>query len=226
MTDARHRTERVYDEEMAPLVAQLIEISKREQIPLFVVAGMLDEKEEPISCHTAMVFGKNRPERCLLGLENRIGLCLGIIRGHSGFDRASGLMISRFHPPDEPDCSNSPAAGESEPPSTPTPDDTGGLVGSGASVVGLEASPELSTGRPPQSVNISAHPPRPPSSGADERGSGKPSPQEEELGPPIPDGGHEMPGHPSCRCRGRALGYHADDLSTLCAACDAADEEA
>lgn len=45
--------------------------------------------------------------------------------------------------------------------------------------------------------------------------------RDEELGPPIPGGGHEGPNHPACRECGRALGYHADDLSTLCAYCGA-----
>lgn len=44
-------------------------------------------------------------------------------------------------------------------------------------------------------------------------------------GPPIigGHGGVEGAGAPACRRCGRALGYHADDLSSLCAACDACD---
>lgn len=95
----KHHTEQIYDAEMAPLVAKLIEISKREKIPLLVSAGLLLDGEDPGGCCTLLVYGnKEGQDRRLLGQENRLNLALGVIRGHNGFDRAAGLMISRFHP--------------------------------------------------------------------------------------------------------------------------------
>ena len=63
----KHHTEAVYDDEMFPLVAQLIEIATREGIPLLVSAGMIvdvdgeyvcardpDDAEDPL-VHSAVV---------------------------------------------------------------------------------------------------------------------------------------------------------------------------
>ncbi len=67
-----HQTERAYDDEMAPLITQLIEVAKREGIPLFVSAGMLDAEGEQMGCTTLIPSD-----------------------GHSGFDTASALTITR-----------------------------------------------------------------------------------------------------------------------------------
>jgi hypothetical protein len=97
----KHPTEHVYDEEMFPLVAQLIAIANRNKIPLIVSAGMIfpGPDGEPGSgcCTTVILHGKGERDERLRGAENRFGLCEGIIRGHSGFDNAAGLIISRFH---------------------------------------------------------------------------------------------------------------------------------
>lgn len=93
---SKHRTEQVYDDEMAPLVARLIEISKREGIPLLVNAGMLDANGEPLQCITLLGRGPEGDDR-LAGIDNRHGLCDGILRGDERFDRAAGLVITRFH---------------------------------------------------------------------------------------------------------------------------------
>lgn len=90
------QTEQVYDEEMAPLVAQLIEIAKRESIPLFVSAGMVMEDGSKGGCTT------NIPSDDFPGYTNRLTLCTGIVRGHSGFDTASAMMITRHHPTEDP----------------------------------------------------------------------------------------------------------------------------
>jgi hypothetical protein len=72
---SKHRTEQVYDDEMAPLVARLIEIAKREKIPFYVLAGMLDEDGGPMGCTTSLVWGDEQPEVDLLGLEERVAKC-------------------------------------------------------------------------------------------------------------------------------------------------------
>ncbi len=89
----KHRTEQVYDDEMAPLIARLIDIAKREGIPLFVTAGMLDDDGDTMGCTTCI------PDETglLAGFSNRIGLCVGIMRGHEGFDTAAGMVITRHH---------------------------------------------------------------------------------------------------------------------------------
>lgn len=92
----KHRTEAAYDDEMFSLVARLIEIARREGVPLMVSAGMLDPEGEPMGCTTLVVDGAD-PE--LAGYSNRLKLAVGVVRGHSGFDTAAGLMITRHHPP-------------------------------------------------------------------------------------------------------------------------------
>lgn len=88
----KHRTEQVHDEEMAPLVAQLIEIAKREGIPLLVSAGMLDSDGDPLLCDTMIA---ESVEDCIApGIRNRHRLCIEILRGHGGFDTACRLMIT------------------------------------------------------------------------------------------------------------------------------------
>lgn len=88
-----HRTEEVYDTEMAPLITQLIEIAKREGLALFVHAGMLTPDGDALGCVTKIPGADD----ALKGTNNRHGLCDGIVRGHNGFDRAAGLVITRYH---------------------------------------------------------------------------------------------------------------------------------
>jgi hypothetical protein len=92
----KHRTEQVYDDEMSPLVTQLIAIARREGIPLLVSAGMLDPDGDGLMCNTLICHGRGHPG-FMGGIENRLGLALGVIQGHSGFDTASALVITRHH---------------------------------------------------------------------------------------------------------------------------------
>lgn len=94
----KHRTEVVYDSEMAPLVARLIEIAKRERIPLLVSAGMINERGGRMTCDT-LVADTDAPTGP--GIVNRYALCKELIRGHEGFDTAAGLWITRHHPTEE-----------------------------------------------------------------------------------------------------------------------------
>ena len=93
-----HKTEQVYDAEMAPLISQLIEIAKREHLPLLINVGMVlttdDGEPNPGGCFT-LIEGSDYPE--LAGMRNRHGLCRGIIHGHDGFDTASAMRITRHH---------------------------------------------------------------------------------------------------------------------------------
>lgn len=98
----KHHTERVYDDEMNPLVAQLIKIAQREGIPLLVSAGMICDvngEPTPTVCMTEIALPKvgSDPEK-LAGIRNRHGLAHEILRGHRGFDTAAALMITRHHP--------------------------------------------------------------------------------------------------------------------------------
>lgn len=94
----KHRTETVYDDEMNPLVAKLIEIAKREGIPLFISAGMIDANGGPMTCDTCIQESLADTPPVLRGIRNRQGLALNLMRGHAGLDRAAGLVISRYHP--------------------------------------------------------------------------------------------------------------------------------
>jgi len=93
-----HRTEQVYDDEMAPLVTRLIEIAKREGMPMILSVGMIMGDETAGTC-TTMLCGYSADPR-LKGVSNRCGLASGIMRAHNGMDTAAGLMISRHHPND------------------------------------------------------------------------------------------------------------------------------
>lgn len=95
----KHETERVYDDEMSPLVARLIEIAKANNIPLFLSAGMLcvvDGELDPTTC-ASMIPMDDAGDKRLDGLVNRHRLCLEIVRGHSGFDTACAMAITRHH---------------------------------------------------------------------------------------------------------------------------------
>lgn len=95
----KHNTESVYDVQMYPLVAKLIEIAKEHKIPLFVSAGMLcDVDGEPTAttCTTLITHGVECPKG-LAGMDNRHNLCFEIVRGHGGFDTACAMIITRHH---------------------------------------------------------------------------------------------------------------------------------
>lgn len=97
----KHRTEQVYDDEMYPLVAKLIELAKGAGIPLFVSAGMLcvvNDDYIPTTCVT-LEPPETDDEPRLAGLVNRHRLCLEIVRGHSGFDTARAMTITRHYAP-------------------------------------------------------------------------------------------------------------------------------
>ena len=100
-THPYHETERVYDEQMAPLVSRLIDIAKANGIPLLVSVGMVMRDGGP-GCWVTNI-GRDamatQMDPRLEGAYNRFGLCTAIVRGHSGFDTAAGLIISRHHPP-------------------------------------------------------------------------------------------------------------------------------
>ena len=59
-------------------------------------------KRAKVKHRTEQVYDDEKAPLELRGMENRLGLCEGIIRGDERFDRVSGLIISRFHPDDEP----------------------------------------------------------------------------------------------------------------------------
>ena len=94
----KHKTEQVYDDEIAPLMVQIIKICKRDGIPMMASFGMKDENGEAIGCST-LLAGSPEADDGLNGYRNRFGLGIGIARGHSGFDTAAGLMITRHHKP-------------------------------------------------------------------------------------------------------------------------------
>jgi len=100
----KHRTEAVYDDEISPLVTQIIEICKREQLPCLISVGMILRadhhgntytEDHKGTCDTLLAFGPDNgqhPE--LLKVENRHGLAFEVVRGHEGFDTAKRLMIT------------------------------------------------------------------------------------------------------------------------------------
>lgn len=94
---AKHRTEQVYDDEIAPLVSQIVAICKREEIPILISAGMFNEEGVPMTCDSKLRHGIASKVQ-LPGVDNRYSLAFEIIRGHAGFDTASGLAITRHHP--------------------------------------------------------------------------------------------------------------------------------
>ena len=99
----RHRTEQVYDDEMSPLIVQLIEISKREGIPLLIHTAMFlpdgDSGEFIVGGCVTRVPGTGSCAPEFHGMVNRHGLCSQIVQGDERFDRAAGMVISRFHAP-------------------------------------------------------------------------------------------------------------------------------
>lgn len=53
----KHRSEQVYDDEISPLVSQIIAIARRERMPLLISAGMRDEHGGEMTCDTALIWG-------------------------------------------------------------------------------------------------------------------------------------------------------------------------
>lgn len=92
--------EEVYDEEIAPLMAKILEICKRENMPMFASFAVKGEDGSVLGC--SLLLAEEHDDG-LNGYRNRLGLCLGIVRGHDGFDTAAGLMITRHRKPVDPD---------------------------------------------------------------------------------------------------------------------------
>lgn len=86
-----HETEAIYDEHFAPLVVRLIELAKEHNMALLVDVGIMFEGEQG-ACSTKIP--STRPE--MKGRVRRHDLMLGISQGHEGFDRATGIVISKY----------------------------------------------------------------------------------------------------------------------------------
>lgn len=96
----KDRREEVYDSEISPLVWRIIEIAKREQIPMIMSFGMRDESGTPMTSDTALQFG-TKGNDFLSAIENRYALAMGVVRGHPGFDTAKSLRIVSHHEPSD-----------------------------------------------------------------------------------------------------------------------------
>ena len=77
--DARHPTERVYDDEISPLVLKIIEIVQREGLPLLISVGMVGPNGGVMTCDTWSRTPEDDSGR-FAGLETRYDLAAGIIR--------------------------------------------------------------------------------------------------------------------------------------------------
>jgi hypothetical protein len=91
-SDGVHRSERVYDTEIAGLVSQIFDICKREDLPLLLSVGMRLRAGDGV-CLTVL------QSESFPGASNRCQLGAGIMRGHEDFDTAAGLAITKHHPP-------------------------------------------------------------------------------------------------------------------------------
>jgi hypothetical protein len=96
MSDNRHETERIYDEEMSPLIDRLLRIAADNNIPLFLDVGMIIGGIPGAS--TSRIQG-DAPRMELLGRLQRHELCRTIAMGDSRFDRAHGLAMIQLPPP-------------------------------------------------------------------------------------------------------------------------------
>lgn len=94
----KHRTEIVYDELMAPLVTQLIEIAKEHKVPLFVTAGMVLLDGKPGVCTTLVAKDVEASDPRLGGLVNRLRICAGVMQGGPSFDTAERLAVTGHRP--------------------------------------------------------------------------------------------------------------------------------
>mgnify|MGYP001619842868 CR=1 FL=1 len=96
-----HRTEEVYDAEIAPLVTQIIEICQRENLPLLVNVGLMLPDDQngtdgyiPSQC-TTFVRGSSPPMGPpTSGLTHRHELCLLILDGDGRWDTAGSLRVT------------------------------------------------------------------------------------------------------------------------------------
>lgn len=89
---AKHASERIYDEQMAPLVERLIEVAKANKIPLFLSAGMVLSDGQPGCCTILVIDGVEEVEPRLGGAANRFKLCTTLVRGPSSLDTATRLI--------------------------------------------------------------------------------------------------------------------------------------
>lgn len=94
---AKHTTEQVYDEQMAPLVRRLIEIANANKIPLFLSAGMIMPDGRP-GCSTTLV-GTEGCDPKLSGAVNRYGFCASLVRGPASLDTANRIVWFRTAEP-------------------------------------------------------------------------------------------------------------------------------
>lgn len=107
-SDQRHHTEKLYDEEISPLVKKILEIVKRENLPFLLSVGFIGPDGTGSTCTSAYVPSRTELNglglKALWGKANRIQMCYNIIYGHSGWDTASSVWITAHHPTDpEPD---------------------------------------------------------------------------------------------------------------------------
>lgn len=94
----KHPTERAYDEHLAPLVSQLIDLAKQHGVPLFISASMYLTDDAGDVTRGSAITMICPGDREWSGVANRMELARGVLLGHDGFDTAAGLMITRFHP--------------------------------------------------------------------------------------------------------------------------------
>ena len=92
-----HRTEEVYDAEIAPLVTQIIEICQRENLPLLMHVGLMlpDEGKYIIGGCVTLVPGaavSGSPHTS--GMTHRHELCQLILDGDGRWDTAGSLRVT------------------------------------------------------------------------------------------------------------------------------------
>lgn len=88
------RTERVYDEEMLPLIERLAEIAMREKMPLLCSVGIVLEKDGALCLGTGTTFRVESASSEFVGIVNRFALSLEILTSKkSELDTASEIEI-------------------------------------------------------------------------------------------------------------------------------------
>lgn len=86
-----HPTEVVHDAEISPLVQQIVDIARREGLPLLISIGMISPKGGTITCDTVLAHDKEPRFR---GIENRHVLAFTLIRANDPrLDGVSGVSI-------------------------------------------------------------------------------------------------------------------------------------
>jgi hypothetical protein len=98
----KHATEAAYDDRMAPLITQLIQIAKAEGLGLFVHATMLEaDGSEPMGCITVIPSTRE----ALKAFGNRHQLARVLCTDHNrSLDHARSLRVTSFHPVREVPC--------------------------------------------------------------------------------------------------------------------------